>query len=271
LKFKATADLGGLGAKAGPEIAWQWSPPSRLPRFLPAVALLLLLLPKRNRCLQALWVAAPLALSLGLLEALWAIPGVGSDAPDGVFEILLVVPFGLAGVWLLLPYLKARARFVTFLGMLATLELFSLLARPIVQQWEGDSGTQETWIGVMVLGLLLSLTINLAAWRCQGRYDRRRLLAWLAFWIMAAWLIVFTVMSVIEGPGPLLEMATAFLIISAVSFGLLLPFLLLSFANTFYRRRLLACLGLAEGAAGQTITASSSPVLASEISSPGSK
>jgi hypothetical protein len=78
-------------------------------------------------------------------------------------------------------------------------------------------------------------------------------------------------MSVIEGPGPLLEMAFALVIISAVSFGLLLPFLLLSFANGFYHARLLEALRLAEGATGQTITASSSPALASEISSPGSK
>ena len=41
-------------------------------------------------------------------------------------------------------------------------------------------------------------------------------------------------------------MATAFVIISAVSFGLLLPFLLLSFANAFYRERLKEVLRLAD-------------------------
>jgi hypothetical protein len=78
-------------------------------------------------------------------------------------------------------------------------------------------------------------------------------------------------MSVIEGPGPLLEMAFALVISTAVSSGLLLPFLLLSFANGFYHPRLLEALRLADAAAGQTMTASNSPALASEISSPGSK
>jgi len=44
LKIKAHGRPGALGATTGPEIAYQWSPPSRLPRFLPALALLLLLL-----------------------------------------------------------------------------------------------------------------------------------------------------------------------------------------------------------------------------------
>jgi hypothetical protein len=62
---------------------------------------------------------------------------------------------------------------------------------------------------------------------------------------MAGWLVVFVVMSRIERPGPLLEMATAFAIFCGLSFGLLLPFLLLSFANAFYRQRLQELLQLA--------------------------
>ena len=50
-----------------------------------------------------------------------------------------------------------------------------------------------------------------------------------------------------------------------------LPFLLLSFANGFYRERLLEVLRLADSASGQTMAASSSPAQASEISSPGNK
>ena len=65
---------------------------------------------------------------------------------------------------------------------------------------------------------------------------------------MAGWLAVFVVMSMIEKPGPLLEMATAFAIFCAVSFGLLLPFLLLSFANAFYRERLKELFRLADAA-----------------------
>lgn len=210
--------------------------------------MLLLLLPKRNRSLQALWLAAPLAFSLAVVSLFSAVPGIGSEGPDGLFEILSAVPFGLAAVWLLSPYLKGRGRSLTFLGMLATMELFTVLTCAAAQPQERDSGLVSVLIGGAVVGLLLSLAINLAGWSCRRQYDRRRLSLWLILWIMAGWLTVFVVMSRIERPGPLLEMVTAFAIFCAVSFGLLLPFLLLSFANAFYRERLKELLRLADAA-----------------------
>jgi drug/metabolite transporter (DMT)-like permease len=219
-----------------------------LPRSLPVLALLLLLLPKRNRCRQALWVAAPLALSLALLSLLWAIPGIGSDAPDGAFEAFSAVPFGLAAVWLLSPYFSRRHRFLTFLGMLAILELGSLLTCAAGQPQDGDGSWGDMWIGVAVIGLLLTLAINLAGWSCRKRYSPRRFSLWLLLWIMAGWLVLFVVISLIEGPGPLLEMALAWLIFSAVSFALPLPFLVLSFSNAFYGARLQQVLRLAAAA-----------------------
>jgi hypothetical protein len=209
-----------------------------LPRFLPALGLLLLLIPKRNRPLQALWLAAPLAFSLAILSLLSALPGIRSDAPDGLFGILGAALFGLAAVWLLSPYLKRRGRFLTFLGMLATMELFGLFTCAVAQSQDRDSNLGYILIAGAVVALLLSLAINLAGWSCRSRYDRRRLSLWLIVWIMAGWLAVFVVMSMIEKPGPLMEMATAFAIFCAVSFGVLLPFLLLSFANAFYGERL---------------------------------
>jgi len=210
------------------------------------LALLLLLLPKRNRCVQALWVAVPLALTLAIEFLLWTVTGIGADAWDGMFEIVSAVPFGLAAVWLLSPYLNGRGRFVTLLGVLATLELFSLFTCAIGQPRDGDRGLGYMLIGVAVVGLLLSLAINLAGWNCRGLFDRRCLSRWLIVWILAGWLAFFVVMSFTDGRGPLLEMATAFVVIAAVSFGLLLPFLLLSFTNAVYRDRLKELLRLAE-------------------------
>jgi hypothetical protein len=238
MKIRVTADLGALGAKAGPAIAYQWSPPSRLPQFLPGLALLLLLLPKRNRCLQALWIGAPLAVSLAIASALVAMLGMEGEALEGNLGILIGLTFGLAAVWLLSPYLKGRSRWRTFLRMLAAMESFALVSFLIGHYGDRESGPAEMLIGVAVFALLLSLVLGLAGWSCRRRFDWPRLLLWLIFWIMAALLVVFGVMSVLEGPGPLLEMATALAIATAVSLGLLLPFLLLSFANAFYHERL---------------------------------
>ena len=104
-----------------------------MPQFLPALALLLLLLPKQNRSLQALWVAAPLVASLTIVSLLSAVPGIGSGAPVELFGILGAVLLGLAATWLLSPYLKQRGRFLTFLGVLATMELFSLFTCAVAQ------------------------------------------------------------------------------------------------------------------------------------------
>jgi hypothetical protein len=185
LKLRATADLGALGSKEGPVIVYQWSPPSRLPEFLPALALLLFLLPKRNRPLQTLWFAAPLALTLALEPLFWAIPGIASGAGAGLREILLAAPFGLAAVWLLSPYFKAPNRFLTFLGMLATMELFSLFVCAVRRQWDGDQGPSDTLIGMTVVGLVLTVAVNLAGWSCRERFGRRRFLLRLMLWIMA--------------------------------------------------------------------------------------
>jgi hypothetical protein len=198
--------------------------------------------------LQALWVAAPLAVTLAVEFELWWASAFGVDTPDGWFEGLSAVLFGLAAVWLLSPYLKARERWVTFLRVLATLAAFSFFTFAVEQSPEGDGGSADILMGVAVFGLVLGLALNLAGWSCRRRYDWRRLSLWLILWLMAGWVAAFVVVSVIVRPGPLVEMATTLLIVSAVSFGVLLPFLLLSFTNAFYRARLHEVLRLAEPA-----------------------
>jgi hypothetical protein len=232
-----------------------------LPRFLPALALLLLLIPKRNRSLRAVWIAAPLVFSLALVFLLWAKTGIGSEAPDGLFEILSAVLFGLAAVWLLAPYFTQRGRFLTFLGTLATMELFSLLTCAGAQPRDQGLSLGYVLISGAVVALLLSLALNLAGWSCRSRYEWRRFSLWLIVWIMAGWLAVFVVMSRIERLGALLEMATAFAVFCAVSFGVLLPFLLLSFANDFYRERLKKLLRLADAEPPSAPMAPASPAV----------
>ena len=248
LRLSATRDLGALGAKQGPAISYTWSPPSRLPQLLAPFALLLLLLPKRNRSVQALWVAAPMALSLVVASLLWAIPGVGSDAPAGLFEVFGATAFGLVAVWLLSPYLKRPHRFLTFLGILVTMELVGVLLYVIERQWSRYSVPMEMLIGVALFGSLMSMAIILAGRSCRGRFGRVRLSLWSLVWIVAGWLAFFVVMSVTAGHGPWLQMALAWLMVSGVTFGLLLPFLVLSFANGFYRERLKELLRLEDPA-----------------------
>jgi hypothetical protein len=240
--------LGALGAKQGPAISYTWSPPSRLPQLLEPFALLLLLLPKRNRSVQALWVAAPVAFSLAVASLLWAIPGVGSDAPAGLLDVFGATAFGLGAAWLLSPYLKRRHRFLTFLGILVTMELVGVLVYVVARQWSRDGVPTEMLIGVALFGSLISMAIILAGRSCRGRFGRLRLSLWSLVWVTSGWLAFLVVMSVAAGHGPWLQMVMAWLMVSGVTFGVLLPFLVLSFANGFHRERLKELLRLEDPA-----------------------
>jgi hypothetical protein len=66
----------------------------------------------------------------------------------------------------------------------------------------------------------------------------------LLLWIMIAWATVFGVMSLLEGPGPWLEMAMAWVAVSIITGVLWLPFLMLSWFHGFFRERLKVVLGL---------------------------
>jgi hypothetical protein len=225
-------------------MAYQWVPPSHLPRLLPALALLLLLLLKPNRCGQALWIAVPFALTLALAAAVVAALDMSGDAPEGNRRILQGLALGLAAVWLLSPYLQGRSRWRTFLKVLAALESFTLLSFVLGRDANQDGGSADMLIAVAVFALLFSVVLNLTGWSCRRRSGGLRLLLWLTGWIMAAMLALFAVMSVLAGVGPLGEMVNALLLATAITFGFLSPFLLLSFNNAFYRERLKGLLRL---------------------------
>lgn len=89
---------------------------------------------------------------------------------------------------------------------------------------------------------------SLAGRSCHGRFGRLRLSLWSLVWITTGWLAFCVVMSVAAGHGPWRQMVLAWLTVSGVTFGLLPPFLVLSFANGFYRERLKELLGLEDPA-----------------------
>lgn len=89
---------------------------------------------------------------------------------------------------------------------------------------------------------------TLAGRSCRGRFGRLRLSLWWFVWTTTGWLAFFVVMSVTAGHGPWLQMALAWLMVSGVTFGVLLPFLVLSLANGFYLGRLMELLHLEDPA-----------------------
>jgi membrane protein implicated in regulation of membrane protease activity len=89
----------------------------------------------------------------------------------------------------------------------------------------------------------------LAGLACRGRYGPLRLSLWLIAALLVVWVVLiapFFVIAMIASSGnaPVADLMGAVLCTTGISFGLLLPFLLLSFANPFYRERLKGLLHL---------------------------
>jgi hypothetical protein len=261
----AYADLGGLGSKQGAPVAYYWVMPSLMPQFLPWLAILALLLLKPNRCASAWWVLIP----LGMVAAVACAPqSVRELLPSSQFEMFLewigALGFGLAAVWLVSSYLGWKHRMLAFLGILVAQGVFSSLAYVVRQGWEG-LGSETFALGVVLLlsALVISAALSLAGLMCRGRYGGLRLSMWLLAALVVAWLVVivpFSIIAMIASGGnfPALQFLISVPVAAGIIFGVLLPFLVLAFANGFYRERLQALLHL-----GGTLPP---PVIASPVS-----
>jgi len=215
-----------------------------MPLFLPWLAILGLLMLTPNRSGNAWWIWLPLggvfAVELLMPMALGSIP---SQVLDLFSQVARSLGIGMAAVWLTSPYLAGHARFVNFLKMLGVQGAFSLLALAPGLDW-GDAGFEIlgalVYLGVLILVLVAGL--NLAGFSCRRRFHPVRLLLWLLVWLTAGITTVilpFATVALFGGAGEIwMQVGTVILVAVGVAFVLLLPFLVLSFANNFYRERL---------------------------------
>jgi hypothetical protein len=236
LSIVASADLGPLGPKAGIPVAYNWTLPSIAPVLLPWLAILGLLALKANRKAAAWLIWLPLA-------CLIAFNCVG--LPSGV-DVLLddvaALVLGLAAVWLLSPYLRKGHRLVTSLLVLLALGAFSELA--LFSKLSANSPGPE-WIALaIVLGLgvlAIALALLVCGWLCRRRFSPIKLYVWSILSILIVWLAVVLPIFLVQnvaGLVPWSEFLIPVIVAVGINFGVLLPFLILSSANTFYRERL---------------------------------
>jgi hypothetical protein len=212
---------------------------------LPWVAVLLLLLLKSNRTAAAWWIWVPVAAVVGvgafLQSELDFIPDVLRDMFGGTIGAL---GFGLGAVWLIAGNLGWKHRVLAWAGTLLALGSFCFLTFGIREAVEGlGPETASGGITLAAGSVVISLALTLAGLVCRGRYRPLRLCLWLVAALVVVWLLVigpFFVMALVFSPGgvPAAALLAAVGTAAGVSFGVLLPFLVLSFANAFYRERL---------------------------------
>jgi hypothetical protein len=252
LQVVASNDLHGLGLNDGPPATYVWTPPSLFPHLLPWLAVVGLLVLRPNRTAQAWWIWLPLAWVMGLEAGLRP---VLRSAPSMQLEVMLQVfdslAFGIVAVWLLAPRLQHRLRFRVFLKMLLTTVLMSVFAYAARQDWDAAelAVVYLAYLGVCVLASVSAL--SLAGWVCRHRYRPLTLSLWLLGCNVAVWLLLATplfVMALLHvGIGSWPELFGGVLAFGAATFATMLPFLILAFANRFFRERLKALLGVAAG------------------------
>jgi hypothetical protein len=252
LKVVASADLGGLGPKEGPPVTYNWMRASMLPAALPWLAILLLLVFKPNRFPRAWWILAPVACltcGIGFLPDIW--PSMPSELGDVLHDFVVALAFGVAAVWLLCPYLKSRFRILNVLGFLLVLEGFGLVIFAFTQDWN-EAGRQTVGVGVglAVCAAVIPIAAGLAGLLCRRRYRPLVLCAVsLGMTLGLCVLVVLPILlfqTVAAGQSvPIGVFVAPVLAMTGLCFGILLPFLLLSFSNSLFRERLIQLLRLA--------------------------
>ncbi len=250
-------DLGGLGAREGPPVAYSWMAQSLMPQLLPWLLALGLLALKRNRTPRAWWIWLPLGCSVALVSFVPMLFDFLPSDPLNLFsETAGALVFGVAGVWLVSPYLAGKHRALTFLGMLFTLVVISLVAFAIRLDW-GDQWPQNFayLVFLVVVGAVLAVALSLAGLACRRRYRPLWLTVWLTLWLAIIWtviiasLVLFVTMMGAQGEIPWGGIAQAILIIAGASLVVTLPFLIFSFAHPFFRERLKELLRMGEASA----------------------
>ena len=260
MRIVAVDDLGGLGTKEGAGVLYAWVPPSPIPLLLPWLGVLLLLLLKANRSAQAwlVWLAllAVLAIQIAARRVLDFLP---SELLEMFLDVIGALAFGLAAVWLTGQAYGPRHRLLGFLGILGIMAGFGVVTLA-VGQTSGSVSEEALRAGVLLAFsvLAVSIALSLGGLCCRRRYRPATLFQWLMLWLLVIPLVLsspfFVLAAVVSGEAaPWGELLLGILVFAGVSLAALTPFLVLSFAHPFFRRRLQELLRLG-GNEGPSVT-----------------
>ncbi len=266
LRVVVSGDLRGLGPREGAPLLYDWTIPSIAPQALPWLAILALLMLKPNRCAAAWWIWVPLGCVAGVASAPTALGLVEfSELNAIVLEWPAGLGFGVAAVWLLSSYLGWKPRLRALGGMLLAQVVFSALAFWARGGWEEFMVeiVEGVGMGMGVSVLVIAVALTLAGLACRGRYGWLRLSLWLVAALGAVWLLVGgplfpLILILLQSSESAREIFGLLGMAAAITFGVLLPFLVLSFRNDFYRDRLKSLLHLG-GEAAPPMTAPPMP------------
>ncbi|MGA2866624.1 MAG: hypothetical protein ABSF95_19285 [Verrucomicrobiota bacterium] len=167
-------------------------------------------------------------------------------------ELVVAIAFGLAAAWLVSTYLGRRHRLVTFLGFVLVLLGSSSFIMLIGHLGNRDGLAWPAGEFAVATSLAIAAALTLVGLLCQRGYRPFVLCLWVLVLLLPVWLSIIMLWLMIDA------LRLGYAIdrhqievwcqdvggLVRLSFAVVLPFLILSFANAFYRERLkgLLCL-----------------------------
>ena len=250
-----SANLGDVGPQQGEAVNFDWKWSYSAPGLVIWLALILaLVLPKANRNPRILLILVPLVIA----NLLWvtfkkALSMPSSDASqfDTIFHSMTV---GITVLWLVVQYFEKFGGFVRFLLSFVTVVIVAGLGTlSYSTEFSSEMFLFLAFFAFLTITILCATTA--AGKLCHWKYRPLSFMLWLALWTLLGSLITtfgfFIVGTLIMSSGSRPDILAAVLMLSLVGlilglclYVINLPFMILGFANPFFRERFYACLRL---------------------------
>jgi len=178
-------------------------------------------------------------------------PSSSASQFDTVFYSMAV---GITVLWLVLNYFEKFGGFVRFLLSFITIVAVAALGTlSYSTEFSNEMVLFLAFFGYLTITMLGAITA--AGKLCYWKYRPLNFMLWMALWTLLCSLITtfgfFIVGTAITSSGPGLDILEAIKMLSLVGliiglclYVLILPFMILGFANPFFRERLKTCLQL---------------------------
>lgn len=247
LRIVVSADLGEFGPTDGKPVLYHFSPLYHVQGLIPWLLLPLAFVAlKENRTLQAAWILAPIALLAGFYWAFMAIVKATSGSMMQMNQLFTIMVLGFSLIWLLADRIGGRSRIATLL--LAAFIYFGFLgANLLTSDFGKEAMTVASMAAVAIPPIVLAFAVaSLLSSRSLGK---TRFVAVMGVVLLVSFAVILSVVTLIAHPshslrGQIGELVFASLIFSAVFLVALTPFLILLWANRFWRRRFACVMGI---------------------------
>ena len=249
LQIAISADIGEFGPTNGKPVTYHFSPLYHVQGIIPWLLLPLALVAlKENRTRQAAWILVPIVLLAAVYSAVMKLLPMDSGGAVQLNVMFTSIVLGFSMIWLFAERIQNRNRLVTFL--LATLIYFGFLGVNLLSAGFGESIIAIVFLAAISISAII-FAFAIATLTSPKRFSTIRFVIMIGAALFASLLVIFSAITFIFYPpanvpagARLTEVLTASFFGSLIYYTGLLPFLVMLYANPFWRKRFEAVLGI---------------------------